>query len=350
MADEKQPIIIKKVKKGGHGHHGGAWKVAYADFVTAMMAFFLLLWLLNATSVEQKVGLANYFAPVIVASTENQAGGDGALQGTSIDKEGAGSASSSRISADAADLKADASDGDGWGDGDPSEEIEELVKKKDRELSERELTAVLYIQDEAMLAELGESLLDQIAGMPDFKDLTKQQNLSVKMAPDGLEITLSDTQRTRLFNTGSERPFPSTVKLIQAMSKIINRLPNKVSITGHTDSTPYRRASLVDNWDLSSRRAHASRRILARTDFDTSRLAEVAGRGDSDPLFPENRTAPENRRITFLIQRQHPEELRRRAEDIHRARAAANEGRRTIFDKSDVPNAPTLVPITPGFQ
>jgi chemotaxis protein MotB len=296
-----QPIIIKKIKKGVHGHHGGAWKVAYADFVTAMMAFFLLLWLLNATTEEQKSGLADYFSPASVSS--NPTGSGGVLGGQSISVDGnqvsSGGPSEggvtlpippdasvpAEIEGDDPDAEAADSDSDTAEDT-VGESVDELLAKHEQE------------QFEAAEDELREA----IESIPEFEAL--QDSLVIEQTPEGLRIQLIDQEGYSMFASGSAKANEQLVQLIGLVAKVVTQMPNKISISGHTDSVPYRAKNGYTNWELSSDRANSARRLLVDTGLDQTRVADVQGRSATEPYLPEDTTNPSNRRISIVLLRE----------------------------------------------
>lgn len=291
MADER-PIIIKKViKKGGHGHHGDAWKVAYADFVTAMMAFFLLLWLLNATTEEQKKGISNYFSPTSISSSESGAGG--ILGGMSL----------SEVSALTAD---------GLPPLQP-QQVQEGIEAK--EATEEDPTRGSKaegqgIQDEALreakraeetqeFEQAAERLKQVIQQSPELAQLA--QNLVVEITNEGLRIQLIDQDKRSMFASGQATPLPHTRQLLAKVGEVIQSVPNAISITGHTDAAPFRRDDGYGNWELSSDRANASRRALLATGVPAGRVVTVTGRADRDPLIKDDPNAAANRRISITV-------------------------------------------------
>ncbi len=295
MADNNPTIVVKKIVKGGHGHHGGAWKVAYADFVTAMMAFFLLLWLLNATTDEQKLGISNYFSPEAVST--GQSGSGGLFGGTTLSVEGALTANggpsvgatvvpmppspppSSEADSDGTDA--------GEADADPSEEaLEEFLAEREQE------------QFEAVEAALRQA----ITSSPELLEL--QESLIIEQTPEGLRIQLIDQERVSMFASGSAEPNENTRRLTHMVTKVVSQLPNKLSISGHTDSVPYHSATGYTNWELSADRANAARRLLLGSGLDDQRIALVQGRADTDHLFPDEPKSPRNRRISIVLLRE----------------------------------------------
>jgi len=288
--NEQQPIILKKVIVQGGGHHGGAWKVAYADFVTAMMAFFLLLWLLNVTTDEQRRGLADYFAPTVVSQSTSGAGG--VLGGRTVAPEGARSSDKS-MAAVVVELSPpkppEGQEGDAEGSGKLNEK--ELLRK----MAERE-------QDEFRKAE--KQLRQAIQDVPELAALAR--NLVIDNTPEGLRIQLVDQEGKSMFASGGAEPLGHTRQLMEKVAEIVQRLPNQIAITGHTDALPFRTYNGYGNWELSSDRANASRRTLSEFGVDTSRFASVSGKADTEPLIPEEPTNPRNRRISIVMLRETP--------------------------------------------
>ncbi|SMF77136.1 chemotaxis protein MotB [Azospirillum oryzae] len=349
---DERPIIIKK-KKGGHGgHHGGAWKVAYADFVTAMMAFFLLLWLLNVTTSDQRKGIADYFSPVSVS--REQSGSGGMLGGKTITVPGAQVSPSSPMSADVpvsgppgysaqqtddADDPTESTSGPGQGTGPgkpgaaaadadvadqkPSEtraefqkRMEEMAKQlgipgqkpgeKLSDFGERVKEAMDSLQGAAKEArqfqQAATEIRQAIQSVPELEPLA--QNLMIDQTPEGLRIQIVDQDRVSMFPGGSGQMYPQTRQLVQQVAKALSKLPNKLSISGHTDSTPFPAGSGRDNWDLSSERANATRRALLAGGIDPSRIQTVVGKADTDPLVADQPNSPRNRRITMVLLRE----------------------------------------------
>lgn len=292
MALNDRPILIKKVKKvSGHGHHGGAWKVAYADFVTAMMAFFLLMWLINTTDPEQKRGIAEYFAPANVSASTSGSGG--ILGGTSLgDFEGAKGAGSNAVIEQLAPEAPDA----------PQEAGQNSNLAS---ASEAALRAEIARREAADFASAAESLRQAMQSMPELAELSKQ--LIIDQTPEGLRIQLVDQEGRSMFENGSSRPNPRAQLLLRAVAKVINQLPNRISITGHTNAVAgSSRASSPGDWPLSSARADASRLVLQGSGVNTDRVYSVAGKAGSDPLYPDDPSLAGNRRIAIVLLREAP--------------------------------------------
>jgi chemotaxis protein MotB len=293
MSVGDQPIVIKKIKKGGgHGHHGGAWKVAYADFVTAMMAFFLLMWLINTTSPEQKRGIADYFAPASVSETTSGAGG--ILGGNALGADGSKSAGASSIIEELAPDSRNPNDGKNR-DAAKGDSLEAA--------STQALREALQKREEAAFASAAQSLRQSLQDMPELAELSK--NIIIDQTPEGLRIQLVDQEGRSMFNQGSSQPNDRAKLLLRAVSKVINQLPNRVSIYGHTSASTGGAKSEGD-WPLSAARADASRRVIQGAGVDPDRVYQVSGKATSEPLYPDDPTLPGNRRIAIVLLREAP--------------------------------------------
>jgi chemotaxis protein MotB len=290
MADDIAPIIIKKVKKGGHGAHGGAWKVAYADFVTAMMAFFLLLWLLNVTTTEQKEGLADYFAPTMASLS--QSGSGGLLGGKSMQPDGA-MISNLGVPSAVSSISPPES-----GRKDEGEDA-----RKAREMEEAELLEKLRQIEEMSFEQARDQIRQAINKDPALSGL--KDNIIIDMTPEGLRIQIVDQFNESMFESGSATIKPRVRTLIGMIAKSIEELPNGLSISGHTDSSSFNGRD-YSNWELSSDRANASRRALLDAGLKPDRIERVAGRADTDPLISDDPTNPGNRRISIILLRETP--------------------------------------------
>ncbi|MDP3532955.1 MAG: flagellar motor protein MotB [Alphaproteobacteria bacterium] len=303
MSNDNKPIIIKKVKKGGHGHHGGAWKVAYADFVTAMMAFFLLLWLLNATTEEQKRGIANYFDPVS-ASKSSQSGSGGMLGGASITSPtGSMSSQMSQMNVTAIDGLRPNSEGEEAQE-DGKTNIKEDVKINDKasdkkiEATEDAIEKAHEKIEEERFKKAETELRQAIQDSPDLKELS--DNLLIEQTPEGMRIQIIDKTKKEMFPLGSAEMFDYTQKLLEQVGQVMMKLPNQIEITGHTDATPYKNKN-NSNWELSSKRANASRRVLDNAGIEAKRIEVVSGKADKDLLVPDEPESPMNRRISLTL-------------------------------------------------
>ncbi|MBX2830930.1 MAG: OmpA family protein [Rhodospirillales bacterium] len=266
-------IVIKKIKKGGHGHHGGAWKVAYADFVTAMMAFFLLLWLLSSATEEQLQGVSMYFTPETIS--QNESGSGGLLGGTSLAEEGA--------------LRSE------FGSPTVSMDIPPVQSP-----DEREAIRVAQMEDQEF-NEAKEQLLKAIESSEELQGLEK--NIRVEETDQGLRIQILDEDGTAMFPSGSAGMAEHTKLLLEKVASVVEKMPQDISIEGHTDAVPFSRNDGYSNWELSADRALATRRTLEDLGLTTSRFAKVAGLADTDPLLPDAPENESNRRISITLLR-----------------------------------------------
>ena len=295
MSVSDRPIMIKKVKKViGGGHHGGAWKVAYADFVTAMMAFFLLMWLINTTSPQQKRGIADYFAPASVS--QSTSGSGGILSGTALGDDGA-KANGSQATIEQLAPTAPPSQRDS-GQSTKGGGASTLDTASDQALRD-----ALEKRDDAAFQSAAQSLRQAMQNMPELAELSKQ--ILIDQTPEGLRIQLVDQEGRSMFDPSSTKPNDRARLLLQAVAKIVQRLPNRITISGHTSANANGSKSASD-WQLSSARADASRQVMESAGVDPDRIYQVAGKAASDPLFPDDPTLPGNRRIAIVLLRDKP--------------------------------------------
>jgi chemotaxis protein MotB len=328
MAEESnQPVVIIKKKGKGHGggHHGGAWKVAYADFVTAMMAFFLLLWLLNVTTDDQKKGIAQYFTPESVSRSTSGSGG--ILGGSSMSpgampRDAAGLVMGIPLAptGEQSDSEAPDKTAPPENSANPDPDAEELaaaikeakeagLKDKDNDkdlqgMTKEELQKALTEKEEKEFNKAEADLKQAIQELPELKPL--QENMIIDRTPEGLRIQIVDQQKTAMFPVGSPTPNEQMRQLMFLIAKVMSRLPNAVSVTGHTDSLPYPPGAQYTNWELSSDRANASRRSLIDGGLAATRVKYVTGKAETEPLFKENPADPRNRRISVVLLRDAP--------------------------------------------
>lgn len=270
---EQQPIIIKKIKKGGHGHHGGAWKLAYADFVTAMMAFFLLMWLLGSTDETTRKGIASFFADPYKVS---MSGGKSTGERTSI-IEGGGS---DMISTDDGQVKMGAND---------EELTPEEVEKKAEEIEQKKLES------------LKEKIQDKLNETPELNEFKDQ--IKLEITSEGLRILIVDDQNRPMYKLASAQTEPHVRVILRALAPAINELPNRVSLNGHTDALPFPvNQKGYTNWELSSDRANAARYELVEGGLDERKVLRVIGLASSIPYNAEtDPTSPINRRISIIV-------------------------------------------------
>ncbi len=280
MADSGA-IIIKKIKKGGgDGHHGGAWKVAYADFVTAMMAFFLLMWLLGATTEDQRKGIADYFNPT-VPIIQVSGGGKDALNGETVFSE-----------------KTLARDGAGGSKTpfDQSAEGKDTVGADAQE--DLEAQAMARAEEIAVLQEqlIKEALAGEEEGLA--------SHIQTRVTPKGLVIELVETDGEALFEPGSFQASRTMVRLIQVVAGAVSLVTNQVEIVGHTDSTGFAiPRENYTNWELSSDRANSARRLMVASGLAPDQISAVTGKADTEPLT-DDPLDPQNRRISITLLKQ----------------------------------------------
>ena len=324
MSDQP-PIIIKKIKKvEGHGHHGGAWKVAYADFVTAMMAFFLLMWLLNSTSEEQKRGLSNYFGPY--GNAQGAGGSGGVLGGLSVQSEGMWTDNKTSPTVTAPSVKVEATEEAGPGDdiggeleedGTPNDAKDEAKLETEAEKaageSEKQAKDAIEAFETQAFREAEEALKQAIESIPELKELSK--SLIIDNTPEGLRIQIVDQKGLSMFPLGSSQMHEHMKKLLEQIAKVAINLPNKISISGHTDAKPYSNTNAYSNWELSSDRANASRRILLNAGMRPERIYSVVGKAETEPLIASDPQSDQNRRISIVLRKRHLDENKQGIED-----------------------------------
>jgi chemotaxis protein MotB len=303
MAGNELTVVIKKVKKvAGHAHHGGAWKVAYADFVTAMMAFFLLLWLLNATTEEQKRGIADYFTPS--TASDSRSGAGGILGGQTLASPGA-SLARAAVPSISVDIKPTTGAADAEGEEESGPGGHDTESKPP---TEADIEKALAKREEERFAKAEAELKQAIEQAPELKSLAK--NIIVDRTPEGLRIQIVDQEGQPMFPLGSAEMLERTKLLMKKISQVVAKLPNKISISGHTDSQPYRGAKAGHgNWELSSDRALASRRELVNGGLKPDRVLKVEGKAETDPLFKDDPKSARNRRISIVLLREANEVL-----------------------------------------
>jgi chemotaxis protein MotB len=281
MADEGQrPIIVKRVKKGGHGHHGGAWKIAYADFVTAMMAFFLLMWLLGSTTKGDMEGIANYFKTPLKVAMQ---GGSGSGDSSSILRGGGQDLTRRNGQVKKGETPAD---------------------KKTYDL--KAARAALEHEEAAKLQKLKERIQSTIDANPLLKKYKNQ--LLLDITNEGLRIQIVDEKNRPMFEMARAELQSYTRDILDVLALVLNDVPNKISLSGHTDSTPYMTESGYSNWELSADRANASRRELVRGGLADDKVLRVVGLAAANHLDRKDPFNPVNRRISILVMNKRTEE------------------------------------------
>lgn len=269
-----RPIIVKKVIQEAHGgHHGGAWKVAYADFVTAMMAFFLLMWLLGATTEKQRKALADYFAPTIVTTKMESAGSNGMFGGDSI------------VSVD------DYPHGAGQ-TGTRSITIPRDVVGGPKEASGRE-------RERERFQQIAKSLMQRVQAKGELRRLAR--NLRFTETAEGLRIDIVDDADFSMFAIGTSQLTPAGARLFGEIAAPIAEVPNQLMIRGHTDAAPWSAKAGTNNWRLSVDRAEVTRHYLEFRGIASDRFSRIEGVADREPYVPTDRFDPRNRRISITL-------------------------------------------------
>ena len=344
-----RPIIIRRYRKSHSRPHGGVWKIAYADFVTAMMALFLLMWLINVSTEETKKGISEYFSTSLV-SIKSSSVGTGVIEGEvsatkngNSDQEEVTDANnrynsynsniptkedqhitqmqifpSEFAASKTGDKETDHKITTRTSESNKSS-VEHSVKRQD-EISENtkidnkqyskgtnktlekeqesEKIAVKKLQQKEVRQKIEDNIKTAFNSLQEVEKF--KHNLIIELKNEGIRIQIVDSPDHEMFKSGSPIPAKFTEKIIKALGGIITKLPNKIEITGHTDSRPYQKKG-YGNWELSSDRAHSTRRILEESGVKSSLFVEVNGRADKDPLNKNNSKAPENRRVSITI-------------------------------------------------
>ena len=274
-AKKLQPIIIKRVKKGGHAAHGGAWKIAYADFVTAMMAFFLLMWLLGSTSEGDKRGIADYFQSPLKVALLN--GGSGSGDSSSVIKGGG---------QDLTRTSGQVKRGE--------------TPSKRSTINLQALRAEQRRAEEQMLKELQEKVETELNNSARLAPFASQ--IKLDMTRDGLRIQIVDELNRPMFDSGSAVVKPYMRELLRAIGTVLGEVPNRLTLEGHTDAQAFARGhQAYGNWELSADRANASRRELVAGGLTDERVLRVLGLAASQPFNRDDRNDPQNRRISIIV-------------------------------------------------
>ena len=291
MASESRPIIIKRIKKvAGGGHHGGAWKIAYADFVTAMMAFFLLMWLMGSTDAGVRAGIADYFrTPLKVA-----------LQG------GTSSGDSSSLTR---------------GGGQDLSRLDGQVMRGDRAPKNRTINlqaaqAEVAREEAARMGQIKQRVEFALDGNTNVAAVRNQIRLDI--TEEGLRIQIVDDQNRPMFDTGSAQLKDYTREILRQIAGVLNDVDNRIALSGHTDATPYSGGERgYSNWELSADRANASRRELLAAGLAEDKVLRVVGLAASLPFGTEGPLHPSNRRISIVVlNKQAVENLLQQAKEI----------------------------------
>ncbi len=276
-------IIIKRGKKHHAAHHGGAWKIAYADFVTAMMAFFMLMWILGATDENQRRGIADYFTPTII-QMKNSGGSNGIMGGRALESE-EGVAPRATMSG----RRPVAMTGGG---GMRAEARQDAVVPKP-------VDAKVQSDDEDKFRTIERRVAARVAGDPTLKGLKGQ--IRFVRVQDGLRIDIVERADFAMFGVGNARFSPAAAAMVKTVADAMGETPNRLTVRGHTDSLAYGTRGGANNWTLSTLRADATRQALAAAGIDEARFRRIEGVADTDPFNPQDRADPRNRRISVTL-------------------------------------------------
>ncbi len=266
-----KPIIIKPIKRNSHDFHGGSWKVAFADFATAMMAFFLLLWLMGNTTEAEKQAISGYFNDP--SGVANQSGATPSIIG-----EGGADSAVIQIEAPA------------------------VVVHEDVELDDKEIASLAEQQEMLQLEKLKKDLEKLVATSDAFKDFKEQ--VYIDITPSGLRIQIVDKDKRPMFDSASAELKYYSKDILRGLATVLRQVPNKLSVTGHTDATPFTERDNYGNWELSADRANAARRVLNSSGVSQDKIARVEGFSSSILFDKQQPRAPINRRIAIIVLKQ----------------------------------------------
>ena len=280
MSDDNRPIVIRKVVKKS-GHHGGSWKVAFADFATALMAFFLALWILGMTDEEQRGAISDYF------NNPSRVPGNTDIPNTNP-VQGPGGAMNSMIELEAPAMSPD-----------PNEATIDNKKNEPVELSQETIESLAAKQERLKMEKLRDSINKKLENTPELARFSEQ--IKMDIVQNGLRIQILDQQQRPMFDLGSDQLKSYTHNILKTIAETINTVPNSISITGHTDAHTYNYKDNYTNWELSSDRANMARRALVSGGLFMDKISKVVGRGSSMPMKPSDPYAPDNRRISIIV-------------------------------------------------
>ena len=290
---ENRPIIIKKVKKASHAHHGGAWKIAYADFVTAMMAFFLLLWLISMTTPEQKEGLADYFAPPNVSVSTSGSGG--VMGGTAMDATGAKMAGSAMDAVDDVSISTESTDFGSHAAGTGGREGMTGESEQAMGASQTDLQST----NDQPFQSAAASIRQAWQAMPNITEIA--DNLIVEKTEEGLDIQIIDQEGRPMFPEGSKYPYEITRQAIAAIAPILQQLPNQIRVSGHTAAGTTYSNPRYGSWELSADRANVVRATLGEFGLKDGSVQSVVGRSTTEPFFPNDPYMAANERVRITV-------------------------------------------------
>lgn len=335
MSTSMQPIIIKKKKVHGHGHHGGSWKVAFADFMTAMMAFFLVMWLMVAASDPQKKAIAGYF---------NDAGGGlvgpgGANTGVIQFDHPASSPEDMRPPT----IKKEADGGENENNSGAG-----IDRPTAMPLTETQMREQYEKQEKENLAKLKEQLQEELNKNDSVLREVRDQIL-IDYTGLGLRVQIVDKEQRPMFDTGKAKMKEYSLAVLEALAPLLDSVPNHLSITGHTDAAKYGDGALYSNWELSADRANTARRALLDGGYPEEKIINVQGMGSAAPFNADEPLAPINRRIAILVLKKSVEEALLGKTGVSSEHVIESSGNALMNEHESEPPAPATptAPATP---
>lgn len=334
--DTQQPIVVKRIKKGGGGHHGGAWKIAYADFVTAMMAFFLMMWLLGSTAQGDLQGIADHFQNPLKVSLH---GGSGTGDSSSVIQGGGEDLTRSLGQVKRGDVEGRRAINLDAAKGCQPESYEGDTPSRDHEEERRERGRLLDLKGKI------EAIVEADAKLRPFKN-----QILIDITTEGLRIQLVDEQNRPMFASASADLRPYMRDLLRAIGRVLNDVPNRLSLSGHTDAAPFAGGERgFSNWELSANRANASRREMIAGGLEPTRVIRVVGLSDMIPLNAKDPLDPINRRISIIVLNRKTEEALLAESAARAANGTANGGGSgTGPDSAPAGDASNAMPRTGG--
>jgi chemotaxis protein MotB len=300
-AKHKQPIIIKRIKKVHGGHHGGSWKIAYADFVTAMMAFFLLMWLLSLLNKYQLEGIAKYFKKPLkeVFTKQDDIAKKNTIKPDKLGPTTYNNTGSKEKTENSADKNLGTQDHAYPAIGQINQNARDKINNPQKNTSESQKNKLNPEQQLQQLKEMKSNLEANLKNDPEISQYQNQLNFII--TSDGLKIVLKDLENKPMFSEGKTDFESYAENILSWLSNQINEYPNRIIIIGHTDSIPYANDLSYSNWELSADRANATRRVLEKSGMDSSKILRVIGSADTHLLDNDQGEDPSNRRIEIIV-------------------------------------------------
>lgn len=316
--DDKRPIVVKRIKKVAGGHHGGAWKIAYADFVTAMMAFFLLMWLLGSTAKGDLNGISEYFKTPLKVALE---GGSGSGDSSSVIKGGG---------KDLTRSTGQVKEGD----------VDSKKRTVNLKATNEEFKRLQQVKEMATLQQLKANIEQAIEANEKLKKFKSQ--ILLDLTSEGLRVQIVDEKNRPMFQSGRAQLEPYTRDILREIGKTLNDVPNMISLSGHTDAQAYSMGDKgYSNWELSADRANASRRELITGGLSEDKVVRVVGLASAVPFDKDAPLNPINRRISIIVMNKKAEEAARHDGGTVELDAGSSEVELTLQEEvSQMPGAP----------